>query len=163
MFWTWNAVVHVILLQAALAFYFLIWPILRATAGVLTRRLAAGWPQDGQSRSARGHADHSERGRWRDTQYQRAENVNEREWAEHRRRRSHAPQGAHSIKARHLKILGLSEPVHLMDIKTAYRDLAKTYHPDRFASDQYTIETRTTAAARMRDVNAAYDWLCANA
>lgn len=60
-------------------------------------------------------------------------------------------------------MLGLTEPVHLLDVKTAYRELAKAYHPDKFASDRHDEKTRSAAAARMREINAAYDWLRTNA
>jgi len=59
-------------------------------------------------------------------------------------------------------MLGLREPAHLIDIKTAYRSMARTYHPDRFASKDHSDAQRTAAALKMQQINEAYDWLCAN-
>ncbi|MEO1552677.1 MAG: J domain-containing protein [Pseudomonadota bacterium] len=162
MIWTWNAVLHVILLQAALAFYVLVWPILSKgmiwAAGTIARR---SW----QDETAEPHAkaQRQYRGKWRDTQYQRAERASETEWQQYRKNRAWTSQGSGAPRDKHLRVLGLTEPVHLLDIKNAYRQLAKDYHPDKFASDQHGEKTRAAAAARMREINAAYDWLRTNA
>ena len=48
------------------------------------------------------------------------------------------------------KVLGVSPDASDEEIKRAYRELAKKYHPDRNPGDQ-------EAARRMQEINAAYD------
>ena len=48
------------------------------------------------------------------------------------------------------KVLGVSPSASDEEIKTAYRNLAKKYHPDLNPGDKY-------AAERMNEINAAYD------
>lgn len=163
MFWTWNAVIHVILLQAALAFYVLVWPVLRETMVWTSRRLSRFAADEQEEETAQTHREHPYRGKWRDTQYQRAERADRTQWQEHKKRRNASSHGVGPEKAKHLRVLGLSEPVHLLDIKSAYRQLAKDFHPDKFASDHHGDKKRAAAAARMREVNTAYDWLRSNA
>lgn len=164
MFWTWNTIAHIVVLQAALAFYVLAWPVLR-------KGLAWSLPKLGQllpgaafdEQIEAGQSKKPYRGKWRDTEYHRAEPSDKTEWQKRRQRRTSATQHNVALKTKHLRALGLREPVHLLDIKSAYRQLAKEYHPDRFASGQHDERTRLAAAARMREVNAAYDWLRSNA
>lgn len=164
MYWTWNAVTHVILLQVALAFYVLVWPVLKrmlsSASSALARRYATETAAEEESFA---RAKRPYRGKWRDTQYQRAQSSNRSEWQEYKKRRAQAGNGTSNLKASHLRVLGLSEPVHLLDIKTAYRQLAKDFHPDKFVSSQHSDAKRAAAATRMREVNAAYDWLRSNA
>ncbi|TAF33025.1 MAG: J domain-containing protein [Cytophagales bacterium] len=50
------------------------------------------------------------------------------------------------------KILGVNKSATAEDIKKAYRELAKKYHPDKFPND-------TVAERRFKDINEAYDLL----
>ena len=92
----------------------------------------------------------------------RSERASKAEWQEYRKRRSQAANGTMALKSKHLRVLGLSEPVHLLDIKKAYRQMARDFHPDKFVSEQYSDDKRAAAARQMREVNAAYDWLRSN-
>lgn len=160
MFWTWNSVIHVIVLQAALAFYILIWPLLRHGLAWLAPKLGKLFPSDEAEAAPQKKPF---RGKWRDTQYQRAEPADKTEWRKEKQRRANATHPRATQKTKYLRVLGLTEPAHLLDIKSAYRHLAKEYHPDRFASGQHDDAARTAAATRMREVNAAYDWLRSHA
>lgn len=55
-----------------------------------------------------------------------------------------------------LSALGLNEGVTFDEVKTAYRNLAKKWHPDRYARKPREL---AKAEARMRRINAAYEWL----
>lgn len=58
-----------------------------------------------------------------------------------------------------LSVLGLNEEAMFDDVRTAYRHLAKQWHPDRFTqrpSDQVIAEQR------MKEINQAYTWLVTN-
>ena len=163
MFWGWNTVAHVILLQAALVFYYLIWPVLSKGLIWVLRKLSKYLPQAEATDEAAYTGARAYRGKWRDTQYQRAEQSDGAQWQEHRKHRANKARAMGSTKSKHLNLLGLREPVHLIDIKTAYRSLARTYHPDRYASHDYSDAQRAAASLKMRQINEAYDWLCANA
>jgi hypothetical protein len=55
-----------------------------------------------------------------------------------------------------LKILGLEQSAGLNEIKEAYRDLAKVWHPDRFQNDP---RLRQKAEERFKKINEAYQSL----
>jgi uncharacterized protein YecT (DUF1311 family) len=55
-------------------------------------------------------------------------------------------------------VLEVSENATLAEIRTAYRDLAKVWHPDRFGSNDDRL--RKKAENRLKTINAAYDYLC---
>ncbi|WP_320044846.1 DnaJ domain-containing protein [uncultured Desulfobacter sp.] len=55
-----------------------------------------------------------------------------------------------------LNILGLAPSATLTDARTAFRGLAKIWHPDRFANDP--VKTKT-AEEKMKQVNAAFYFL----
>jgi len=62
------------------------------------------------------------------------------------------------------KILGLGPGVSLDQVKKAFRDLAKQYHPDRFASDPSPTDETLPAPAearlnRMKEINQAFHLL----
>jgi len=58
-----------------------------------------------------------------------------------------------------LAALGLSATVSKAKIKTAYRKLARQYHPDLLAGQQVSEQELDNAITKMQEINAAYDWL----
>lgn len=60
--------------------------------------------------------------------------------------------GSHLRKKSHYDILGLSPKATQVDVKAAYYNLSKVYHPDK---NKGSIE----AAEKFRDINAAYEIL----
>lgn len=163
MSWGWNSVVHVILLQVAMAFYYLAWPALSKGLTWLLRKLSKNFPRFEPREETAAHGAGAYRGNWRDRQYQRTAHSDRGERREYRHRRAVEPRATQSLRSKHLNILGLKEPAHLLDIKTAYRSMAMAYHPDRFASGDHSDADRAAAAAKMRQINEAYDWLRTNA
>ena len=160
MYLGWNTVLHVIILQAALAFYYLIWPALSKGSVWLLHRMGKFLPSPEQPESDKPRAY---RGKWRDAQYQRTRFSDHADWQEHRQQHVGKPRTNDALKAKHLRLLGLREPTHLIEIKSAYRSMARTYHPDRYAAEDHSDAKRAEAAQKMRQINEAYDWLCANA
>ena len=67
------------------------------------------------------------------------------------------PQGA-AAPSPH-DVLGVTRSASAAEIKSAYRKLARRYHPDRYASADITEAERAAVTARMADINAAYDAL----
>ncbi len=62
----------------------------------------------------------------------------------------------------HLAVLGLEgRPPH-KKIKSAYRKLARKFHPDTLMSKNLTAAQMKTSETRMKHINLAYDWLCDN-
>lgn len=162
MFGTWNPIAHVVILQLIVAFIYLVWPALRNGLIAMSKWMPESWFQVEDDDAVFTRARGTFRGKWRDAAYQRAGQSEHTDWREQTRARATARDTSDPLKAQHLRVLGLSEPVHLIDIKSAYRRLAKTYHPDRYAADNYSDTARDAASEKMREVNAAYDWLCAN-
>ncbi|MEL7283792.1 MAG: DnaJ domain-containing protein [Pseudomonadota bacterium] len=157
--WAWQTVAHVILLQVALAFYVLVWPVVRKGAFLASRKLSKIFPDAEAAGGSASSQRQAYRGKWRDAQFNRSSHWDRTGQHE----RPAKPPPVQPQRRKHLATLGLKEPVHLMEIKTAYRQMAKIYHPDRFASTAHSDTDRQAAAAKMRDVNTAYDWLRANA
>lgn len=54
------------------------------------------------------------------------------------------------------QVLGVSETATDAEIKTAYRELAKKYHPDNYAQSPLA----DLAEEKMKEVNEAYDKIC---
>ena len=59
-------------------------------------------------------------------------------------------------KQQGLDVLGLAPSATLMDARTAFRRLAKTWHPDRFAKDPLKA---TIAEEKMKQLNEAFHFL----
>jgi hypothetical protein len=56
-------------------------------------------------------------------------------------------------------ILGVSPTASRAEVRQAYLTLAKTYHPDRYASTELPAEVRDYLSAMTRRINAAYAFL----
>lgn len=52
------------------------------------------------------------------------------------------------------KVLGISYDASDEEVKVAYRNMAKKYHPDNFAKDE---AARSIAEEKMKEINEAYD------
>jgi len=71
---------------------------------------------------------------------------------------SYAPP--QSERDRYLGLFGLTPNATAKEIKKAYRKLAKVYHPDRNRGKSEREQDQ--AAAKMRELNLAFDWLKTN-
>lgn len=67
--------------------------------------------------------------------------------------------GAMSETEKHLAKLGLKKGASQKEIKSAYRKMAKKYHPDILKSKSLTEAQMAAATQAMREINAAYEWL----
>lgn len=63
------------------------------------------------------------------------------------------------MKKNPYKVLGVKEGASYDEIKKAYRELAKKYHPDRYRNNPLA----DLADEKMREINEAYDFLMKNA
>ena len=63
-----------------------------------------------------------------------------------------------SMDDTHFRTLGLEPGASLDQIKQAYRDLVRVWHPDRFAHDE---RLRIIAQEKLKEINAAYEALLA--
>ena len=156
--WSESTVIPILLAQIALAVYYLALPVLRKVVDQAIR--LSSWtilaftktPLEASEQFTKTSAY---RGKWRDAAYTRSE-------ADTRAEPTIPTRPRNPLRAQHLSVLGLRDPAHLMEVKHAYRTMAKTFHPDRYASPAHSSDERREAAERMREVNQAYDWLCAN-
>lgn len=57
---------------------------------------------------------------------------------------------------KYYELLGVSPGVSTVELKTAHRDLAKVWHPDRFAHDP---RLQQKAQEKLKEINEAYDQL----
>ena len=62
-----------------------------------------------------------------------------------------------------LKALGLKEGASEIDIRSAYLNLVRRYHPDRFAALNPPDEIEVYLEAMLKRLNAAYEILCGEA
>ncbi len=53
------------------------------------------------------------------------------------------------------KVLGVDENISDEELKTTYRTLAKTYHPDKF--EQEGVDAQQKASKKFREINEAYE------
>lgn len=54
------------------------------------------------------------------------------------------------------EVLGINENADIDTVKKAYRDLAKKYHPDKYAGNPLA----DLAEEKLKEINAAYDAIC---
>lgn len=153
MIWNHDGLLPILLLQAAVAFFYLGVPMLKTVFRWVNWKRPLFAEETTQSARFERAQARPYRGNFRE--------------AERCASQTHAapprPKPTNPVRDQHLRVLGLRDPAHLIDIKNAYRRMAKHYHPDRYASASNTKAQRNQAAAKMREVNIAYDWLCANA
>ncbi len=57
------------------------------------------------------------------------------------------------------EVLGVSKNASMDEIKEAYKELIKKYHPDKYQNNPLA----DLAQEKMKDINEAYDYLCRNA
>ena len=57
---------------------------------------------------------------------------------------------------KYYELLGVAPGVSAQELKTAHRDLAKVWHPDRFAHDP---RLQQKAQEKLKEINEAYDLL----
>ena len=168
----WKSYFPILVAQAALAFAYIGWPVLRRFAAWAGRRLASAWPVD-EEIAASGFESRAKAGM-------------EQHWGPHSERFAQAFSEASSKtrpasppppppspppppappltpRSAHLRTLGLSGLPDSKALRMAYRKLAKTYHPDQYASPAHSDADRRRASERMSAINAAYDWLVRNA
>ena len=62
----------------------------------------------------------------------------------------------HDEMMRYYELLGVAPGVSAQELKTAHRDLAKVWHPDRFAHDP---RLQQKAQEKLKEINEAYDQL----
>ncbi|MDG1826005.1 MAG: J domain-containing protein [Henriciella sp.] len=79
---------------------------------------------------------------------------------ERARQKAANPEAAASAEARSMKlsVLGLKQSASRGQIRSAYRKLAKKYHPDVHSAQ----DAKEQATQKMLKINEAYDWLSAN-
>jgi len=61
--------------------------------------------------------------------------------------------------SKYSKVLGVSEKADLMEIKKAYRKLAKEHHPDKMSSEGMPEDYTQYANQRIVEINEAYEYL----
>ncbi|MDJ0920330.1 MAG: DnaJ domain-containing protein [Henriciella sp.] len=163
----WKSMGHIFIAQAVMVFAYIIWPKLQP----LLLRLA-DWIRRkyGDDENIAYGGDKEEagafQGKWRAYEEQAYRKRSEQARFRQRtyRQTSPPPPPAEPLTPRHahMSLLGLQKGASRSQIKKAYRKLAKTYHPDRFASKRHSDAERAEASAKMREVNEAYDWLQEN-
>lgn len=62
----------------------------------------------------------------------------------------------------HLNVLGLEGKPPFKTVKSAYRKLARKFHPDTLMSKNLSAAQMKKSESRMKQINSAYDWLCDN-
>jgi len=67
--------------------------------------------------------------------------------------------GTKPIRSTYLATLGLSAQASDLDIKKAYKNMARQHHPDLITALGGTDEQVRNAEERMKQINAAYEWL----
>ena len=69
-------------------------------------------------------------------------------------------QGSHEDQVeKYTKVLGVDKNADMVEIKKAYRKLAKEYHPDKLASESMPKDYEEYANQRILEINEAYGYL----
>jgi hypothetical protein len=61
--------------------------------------------------------------------------------------------------ATHYETLGVNQNATQAEIRTAYRNLSRQWHPDRFGQPNHLAQSREEAEAKMKEINDANDVL----
>lgn len=151
----WKSVGPILLLQLAVAFVYLAWPLISRIIEISGRHIARYIPIGERENAEPNKPKQPFRGKWREAAYTRQQEHH----GTHDRRDPPAPPSEREL---YLRTLGLTKPVSKAQLKKTYRKLAKTYHPDQFAAAHHSASDREIAAEKMLAINEAYDWLVAN-
>lgn len=76
--------------------------------------------------------------------------------AKYRYKHQYGAAAGQDVAGKHYATLGLEKGASMEEIKKAYRKLSMQYHPDKVA--HLGDEFRAIAEAKMKDINAAYDY-----
>ncbi|MEQ9314278.1 MAG: DnaJ domain-containing protein [Henriciella sp.] len=156
----WKSYLHIFVAQAALVFIYIIWPMLRKFGTWALRKLDEWSPaetDDAHVRTGRGQADKV----WGSysTNFEKAFSQAQLKTRPPPPPPAPPPPAPPSPRQLYLRTLGLSGTPDRKELRLAYRRLAKTYHPDRYAAAAHSDADRARAELRMRRINEAYDWL----
>lgn len=91
--------------------------------------------------------------------HQRASGNYQRQQSRQREQARQARAYPSSEREKHLATLGLSNGAKAAEIKSAYRALARKYHPDKLASQNLPETEMARAEAMMVKINQAYEYL----
>lgn len=153
----WKSYLHIFIAQAALVFIYIVWPMLRKFGTWALRKLDEWSPAEADDQTARTDTV------WGDysASFEKAFSQAEQKKRPPPPPPAPPPPSPPSPRQVYLRTLGLSGTPDRKALRTAYRRLAKTYHPDRYAAAAHSDADRARAEHRMRKINEAYDWLSA--
>ena len=69
---------------------------------------------------------------------------------------------ADPLRVKQLRILGLNIGANAKEVRKQYLKMAKAFHPDRLSASDNSPDETKMAEDKMKDINAAYNWLKSN-
>ncbi len=163
----WSTMGHIFVAQGIFLFIYIIWPLIRPWMKKLAAWIQKKYGEDAHEDSRDSSDKTTFKGKWRAYEEQ-AYSYHQKTRARERQKFSGAskpkspPARPLTPRAKYLKTLGLSAEASKSAIRSAYRSMAKRYHPDKYAASHHSDAKRAEASAKMRAVNEAYDWLQEN-
>jgi hypothetical protein len=163
----WYTVLGSIALFATVFVYFAFNPDASAPSYGLVRNVLWGfqlvgfiWVGAKRSRRNRDYGTTDEGGEGHGSQMGEDSNSQHRRQSapEHDRSEVMKPEEAPDC---YYRVLGLKSGATKAEIKQAYRDLVKVWHPDRFSADNERLRRR--AEAKLREINEAYAYINSHA